>query len=99
MQTDYLRYFVDVATLGSMSSAAKKNFMSPQGISRAITSLEAELGCELFKRDSNRVTLTQFGERVLADAHELLNREMQLRRGVIDLQAERLQKRSLQFTC
>jgi len=99
MQTDYLRYFVDVATLGSMSAAAKKNFMSPQGVSRAITSLEAELGCELLKRDSNKVTLTQFGERILADTRELLNCETQLRRSVIDLQAERLQKRSLQFTC
>ena len=26
MQTDYVRYFIDVATLGSMSAAAKKNF-------------------------------------------------------------------------
>ena len=29
MQTDYLRYFIDVVTLGSMSSAAKKNYMTP----------------------------------------------------------------------
>ena len=68
MQTDYVRYFIDVATLGSMSAAAKKNFMSPQGISRSIAALESELGCELFLRDSNKVTLTTFGERLLEDA-------------------------------
>lgn len=99
MQTDYLRYFIDVATLGSISAAAKRNFMTPQGVSRAIASLESDLGCELFQRDSNKVTLTLFGERVLANARELLDTENKLRRSVIDLQAERLRKRSLHFTC
>ena len=72
MQTDYLRYFIDVATLGSMSSAAKKNFMTPQGISRSIAALESELGCELFQRGRNKVTLTKFGEMLLDDARALL---------------------------
>ena len=99
MQTDYLRYFIDVATLGSMSSAAKKNYMSPQGISRSIAALEAELGCELFQRDSNKVTLTPYGERLLPDAYELIEHEKQMRRSVAELHGETLKKRKIQFTC
>ena len=99
MQTDYLRYFIDVATLGSMSAAAKKNYMSPQGISRSISALESELGCELFQRDSNKVTLTPYGERLLHDAHELLEREKRMHRSIAELHGESLKKRKIQFTC
>ena len=99
MQTDYLRYFIDVATLGSMSAAAKKNFMSPQGISRSISALESELGCELFQRDSNKVTLTRFGERMLEDARELVAHENRIRRTVLELNSDNLKKRRTQFTC
>ena len=99
MQTDYLRYFIDVATLGSMSAAAKKNFMSPQGISRSISALESELGCELFQRDSNKVTLTRFGERMLEDARELVSHENRIRRTVLELNSDNLKKRRTQFTC
>lgn len=99
MQTDYLRYFIDVATLGSMSAAAKKNFMSPQGISRSISALETELGCELFQRDSNKVTLTRFGEHMLEDARELVAHENRIRRTVLELNSDALKKRRTQFTC
>ena len=95
MQTDYLRYFIDVATLGSMSAAAKKNYMSPQGISRSISALESELGCELFQRDSNKVTLTAYGERLLHDAHELLEREKRMHRSIAELHGESLKKRKI----
>lgn len=98
MQTDYLRYFVDVATLGSMNAAAKKNYMSPQGISRSISALEGELGCPLFQRDSNKVTLTAYGERLLRDAHRLLDDEKQMRLSVSELRGESLRKRKIQFT-
>ena len=99
MQTDYLRYFIDVATLGSMSAAAKKNYMSPQGISRSISALETELGCKLFKRDRNKVTLTPYGQRLLHDAQKMLADERQMRRSIADLHGESLKKRKIQFTC
>ena len=99
MQTDYLRYFIDVAMLGSMSSAAKKNYMSPQGISRSISALESELGCELFQRDSNKVTLTRFGERLLDDARNLIESENNIRRSVLELNSEELKKHKMHFTC
>ena len=99
MQTDYLRYFIDVVTLGSMSAAAKRNYMSPQGISRAISVLEHELGCPLFQRDSNKVTLTPYGERLLRDAHLMLERESKMRQSVSELHRDILCKRRTHFTC
>ena len=99
MQTDYLRYFIDVATLGSMSAAAKKNFMSPQGISRSIAALEAELGCELFLRDSNKVVLTRFGERLLEEARGLIAHENGLRKAVLDLRTDALKRSRMYYTC
>ena len=99
MQTDYVRYFIDVATLGSMSSAAKKNFMSPQGISRSISALESELGCELFLRDSNKVTLTPFGKRLLEDARALIAHENSMRRSVVELHDTVTKKSRVHFTC
>lgn len=99
MQTDYLRYFIDVATLGSMSAAAKKNYMSPQGISRSIAALETELGCELFRRDSNKVSLTRFGTLLLDDARKLLEHENNIRRSVLELNSDALKKRNMVFTC
>ena len=99
VQTDYLRYFIDVATLGSMSSAAKKNFMTPQGISRSIAALESELGCELFQRGRNKVTLTKFGEMLLDDARAMVESENNMRRTVLELTNAQLQKKRLQFVC
>ena len=99
MQTDYLRYFIDVVTLGSMNAAAKKNFMTPQGISRSISALESELGCELFLRDSNKVTLTPFGEKLLEHSRVLVDAEREMRRTIISLQSERLKSKPRQFIC
>ena len=99
MRTDYLRYFIDVVTLGSMSAAAKKNFMTPQGISRSISALEADLGCELLRRDSNRVAPTRLGESLLGDARELVEREGRIRRTVLEFNSESLKKSKEHFVC
>ena len=82
-----------------MNAAAKKNYMSPQGISRSITTLENELGCSLFRRESNKVTLTPYGEKLLGDAHRMLEHESRMRQSVSELQGDTLRKRRIQFTC
>ena len=99
MRTDYLRYFIDVAVLGSISAAAKKNFMTPQGISRSIASLEVELGCDLLQRDSNRVEPTRLGKILLTDAHELIERENSMRRTILEFNSQKLKKSKTQFIC
>ncbi len=72
MRTSYLRHFVDIAELGSIAAAAQKNYITYQGMSRSLSVLETELGCELFKRTPNRLVLTACGEALLDDAREML---------------------------
>ena len=88
MQTDQLRHFIDVARLGSMSLAAEKNFMTPQGISKSISALEADLGCKLFNRTRNSVTLTTLGSALLGSAELVVATENRLRSGVARLRAQ-----------
>lgn len=77
MRTDYLRYFLDVARLGSITLAAERHFMSPQGISRAVSVLEGELGTRLFKRTSKNVSLTPAGEKLLPYAQRMVELEQE----------------------
>jgi DNA-binding transcriptional LysR family regulator len=67
-----LRYFVTVADELSFTRAAEKLFVAQQGISRDIRKLESQLGTTLFDRTTRRVSLTSDGERLLAEARELL---------------------------
>ena len=64
MNIDYLYYFMDVAKTKSITRAAKLNFISPQGMSRAMNELEKELGCQLLVRFSNKLELSEAGEKI-----------------------------------
>lgn len=64
MNIDYLYYFMDVAKTKSITRAAKLNFISPQGMSRAMNELEKELGCQLLARFSNKLELSEAGEKI-----------------------------------
>lgn len=77
MQTDYVRYFIDVAKHGSIKVAAERYFMSPQGVSRAIAALETDIGSPLFKRGNNCVVLTAAGTEFLASAERIIAAEDQ----------------------
>lgn len=79
MNIEYLHYFLDVAKTKSIAQAAKLNFISSQGMSRAMGELEKELGCQLFIRYSNKLSLSPAGEglvdaaaRVIDDYNDLL---------------------------
>lgn len=65
MNLDYLNYYLDVARTKSITKAARLNFISPQGMSRAMNELEKELDCELLKRYSNKLELSEFGEELV----------------------------------
>jgi len=68
-----LRYFVAAAELGSTTAAANQMSVSQPSISVAIRELEALFDDPLFTRGAGtRMTLTQFGERKLAEARQLL---------------------------
>ncbi len=56
-----LRYFLEVARTLSFSKAAEALFVSQSTLSKAIASLEEELGAVLFLRDHHSVSLTPAG--------------------------------------
>ena len=75
MELRQLKYFLTVADMRSIVSAANALFLSRQAVSKAISQLEAELGTELFMRDSNGAFLTPAGvmfyDRIRSNVMEL----------------------------
>ena len=67
MRIEDLRYFLRVAEAGSISQVAQAHYISQQGLSRIISSLEAELDVKLLNRGKT-LTLTPAGESLLHDA-------------------------------
>ena len=87
MNIEYLKYFLDVAETQSISQAARRNFISPQGMSRAMNELEKDLGCKLLDRFSNRLMLSRsgvdlipFANKVVSGYEELEGRAVELAR-------------------
>ena len=61
---DYYRIFYYVAKCGSFTQAAKILMSNQPNLTRAIKSLESELGCTLFERSNKGVRLTEDGEKL-----------------------------------
>lgn len=67
-----LQTFVDVATLGSLSAAARAEGVAPAMIGRRIDALEARLAVKLLVRTTRRLSLTAEGSALLEDAQRIL---------------------------
>ncbi|MDC7697321.1 LysR family transcriptional regulator [Vogesella indigofera] len=68
-----LQYFVATVEHGGVSAAARACHVSQPSVSLAIAQLEAALGSALFRRQASRgVELTSAGQRVLAQARDIL---------------------------
>ena len=67
-----LNYFVETAEHASFSAAAKRFNVPASSVSRRIADLEAELGAQLLKRSTRKVTLTEVGNLFLQQAQEIL---------------------------
>jgi DNA-binding transcriptional LysR family regulator len=74
-----LAAFVTVADTGGFAAAARRLHMSQPGVSRAVKSLESELGADLFLRRHDGVELTTFGERALIRCRAILAESNALR--------------------
>lgn len=67
-----LRYIVAVAQERHFGRAAQRCFVSQPTLSIAIKKLEEELAVPLFDRSSNEVKPTETGERIITQAHRVL---------------------------
>lgn len=80
MELKQLEYFQTIYEEGSISKAAEKLFISQQGVSKAVASLEKELDCKLFERTRGGVTATPAGEVFQKGAAKLLEEKNSLLR-------------------
>ncbi len=97
---DYYRIFFQVARYGNITTAARALFLSQPTVSKSIQNLESELGCCLFHRSKNGVTLTPEGELLytqvaqacahLAKAEEELESRKALQEGVVRIGASEM---------
>ncbi len=75
MMYERIRYFLKAAECHSLSEAARKNYISPQAMTKQINLLETELGGELIRRSPKGIELTEFGnyawQRLSQVDHEL----------------------------
>ena len=72
MQVQTLRYLCEIARAGSFYAASKNLFISQQGLNKAITQLESELGVTLLERSRRGVRLTRSGEIALSHAERII---------------------------
>ena len=59
-----LQYFFDTARTENFARTAEKHFVPPSSVSASIKRLEKELGCCLFDRQSNKITLNENGKKL-----------------------------------
>jgi molybdenum-dependent DNA-binding transcriptional regulator ModE len=67
-----LRTFVCIVECGSISAGARRLKTPQPTLSRHLRLLEEHCGAALLRRDTHRMSLTQTGQRLLADAQTIL---------------------------
>lgn len=73
MEIRVLRYFLEIARQGSMTSAAETLHVSQSALSKQMKLLETELGQKLFRRGSRSVSLTDAGMLLRRRAEDILD--------------------------
>ncbi|MBB3211205.1 DNA-binding transcriptional LysR family regulator [Herbaspirillum sp. Sphag1AN] len=83
--TDAIVMFIEAATLGSFSAAARKLGRQQSTVSEAIANLEIDLGISLFDRSTRKPTLTQQGQVLLVHAQQMRDANDRLSRAARQL--------------
>lgn len=78
MDTNVLRYVLEVARCGSISAAARKLFISQPALTKQLSKLEAQLGVKLFERGGAPLNTTSAGEIFLEYARQAVALEDQM---------------------
>ncbi len=64
MELLQLQYFFESAKTENFAKTAEKHYVPTSSVSGSVRRLEKELGCKLFDRSGNRLTLNQNGKRL-----------------------------------
>jgi DNA-binding transcriptional LysR family regulator len=80
MNWEDLRYFLAIASAGTLSGAARQLDVDQATISRRLAALEAELGTRLVNRLPRRAELTSLGQEVLEQAQAVEDRMFSIKR-------------------
>lgn len=64
MELLQLQYFFESAKTENFAKTAEKHYVPTSSVSGSVRRLEKELGCQLFDRTSNRLTLNRNGKRL-----------------------------------
>ncbi|MEL6963871.1 MAG: LysR substrate-binding domain-containing protein [Pseudomonadota bacterium] len=73
MNLDSLKLALQVVRLGSFAAVARSMHVDPSSISRAIATIEEELGLRLFQRTTRQLTLTEAGAHYLARVEAVID--------------------------
>ena len=73
MNIRHLRYFLEIVSTGSLRRASEVLYVTQSALSRAVSDLESELGCELLERSQRGVKPTRHGILFLARARAILS--------------------------
>lgn len=73
MKIHNLEYLIDIAHTQSINYSAERFYISQQSMSRAIQSMETELGCKLLDRTYTGVSLTEAGKVVVEKGQLIVN--------------------------
>ncbi|WP_423058011.1 LysR family transcriptional regulator [Brevibacterium linens] len=85
MNLEQLRSFAEVAATGHFTKAAATLHLAQPSLSRQISTLEKELGAELFHRAHGHITLTDAGATLLPTAKRMLADAEAIRRDMDEL--------------
>lgn len=80
MNWEDLRYFLAIASAGTLSGAARHLDVDQATVSRRLAALEAELGTRLINRLPRRAELTSLGQEVLEQARAIEDRMFAIKR-------------------
>lgn len=81
-----LKVFQMIAFEKSVTKAAKKLYMTPQGVSKILKNLETEMGSQLFVRDKNGMHLTESGECFLVYANQDIEDYYEMKQEILHIE-------------
>lgn len=89
MELRHIRYFAEVARLGTYQTAADRLHVAQPAVWQQVQTLQQEIGLRLFEKAGRRVRLTVAGRELLEDAERVLAAAERFRSAAADLASGR----------